>query len=52
MELTGYNLTFVHIKFSNNIIADTISRLMMLDIYRDPLEKPKTIANNDTIEYL
>ena len=42
MELPDYNLTFVYIKGSNNILADAISRLKTLDIYRGPLENPKT----------
>ena len=38
MELEDYNISFVHIKGSNNILADAISRLKMLAIYRDPIE--------------
>ena len=34
MELAGYNILFLHIKRSNNIIADIISRLKILDILR------------------
>ena len=34
MELGDYNITFVHIKGSNNILADAISRPKVLDIYR------------------
>ena len=41
MELADYNMTFIHIKGSNKIIADAISRLKMLDIYKDPVEDPK-----------
>ena len=33
MELADYNIPFVHIK-GNNILADAIARLKMLDIYR------------------
>ena len=33
---------FVYIKGSNNILADAISRLKTLDIYKDLLEYPKT----------
>ena len=43
MKLAGYNITFVHKKGSNNILADGISRLKMLDIYKDPIEDPKKI---------
>ena len=42
MELSDYNLMFVYIKGSKNILAGGISRLMTQDIYRDPLENPKT----------
>ena len=41
MELSDYNITFVHIKGSNNILTDAISRLNALDIYKDPLENKK-----------
>ena len=44
MELSDYYLTFVHIKGTDNILADSISRLKMLEIYTDPLENPKTAA--------
>ena len=50
MELSNYNLTFVHIKGSNNILADPICRLKTLDIYRDPLKNSKTTGFNDTVE--
>ena len=42
LELSDYNLMFIHIKGSNNILADAISRLMTLEMYTDPLEYPKT----------
>ena len=48
MELISYNLIFVHVKGGNNILADAISRLKTLEIYKDPLENPKTITINDT----
>ena len=32
MKLADYNLTFVHIKDSNNILGDAISRLKTPDI--------------------
>ena len=44
MELSDYRITSVHIKGSNNILADAISRS------RDPLENPKTTVANDTDE--
>ena len=50
MELSANNLTFIHIMGSNNILADAISRLKTQDIYRDPLENPKSTATNDTEE--
>ena len=42
MELLDYTVTFVHTKDSNNILADAISRLRPLDIYKDPVENSKT----------
>ena len=42
MELSDYNLIFIHIKGGNNILADAISRLKTLDIYMIPLDYPKT----------
>ena len=47
MELADYNITFVDIKGSNNILADVISRLNMLDIYRDPIEDPEMLKAGD-----
>ena len=38
MELADYNITYVHIKVKNNILADAISGLK---IYKEPLENPK-----------
>ena len=38
MLLQEYNITFVHIKGKDNILADTISRLHTIDIYKDPAE--------------
>ena len=40
VELADYYITFIHIKGSN-ILADAVSRLKMLDIYKDPVEDPK-----------
>ena len=37
---------FIHIQYSNNILADAISGLKALDIHKDPLDYPKT---SDTI---
>ena len=41
MELTDYNIMFVHIKGKNNVLADAFSRLKTLNIYQEPLENPK-----------
>ena len=46
MELSDYNLTFIYIKGSKNILSDAISRLKTLDIYKEPLDNPNT---SDTI---
>ena len=51
-ELSDYNLTFVHIKDNNNILAEAISRLKTLDIYRDPLESLKSTATYNTKEWV
>ena len=47
LELTDYNMTFVHIESKNNVLTDTISRLEMLDIYKEAMENPKisTVSN-------
>ena len=50
MELTDYNITFVHIKGKNNVLADAISRLKKLNIYKEPLENPKTPVVSNTQE--
>ena len=42
MELSDYNLMFIHIKGRNNILAGEISRLKTLYIYKNSLEHPKT----------
>ena len=49
MELSDYNQTFIHIKSTENILMDAISRLKILDIYIEPLDNVKT-ALNDTKE--
>ena len=41
MELTDYNITFIHIKGKINALADAISKLKTLNIYKEPLENPK-----------
>ena len=35
MELADYKISFVHIKGKHNILADTISRLKLLNIYEE-----------------
>ena len=42
MALSDYNLKSIHIKGSNSTLADVISRLKTLDIYKVPLDNPKT----------
>ena len=42
MELSDYDLMFIHIKGNNNILADGISGLKTQDIYKEPLDNPKT----------
>ena len=50
MELAEYNITFVQIKGKNNILADAISRLKTLNIYKVPLDTTKTPAASNTQE--
>ena len=52
MKLSDYNLTFIHIKGTDNISSNAISRLRTLDIYMEPIENPKTAALNNTEEYI
>ena len=52
MELADYDITFVHVNFSNNILTDVISRLKMLDIYRHPIENPKMIKASDLQQHV
>ena len=40
MELGVFNITFVHIQGTFNILADTISRLKTLNIYKETLDSP------------
>ena len=45
MESLDYNLTFVHIKGTDNILVDAIHKLKILEIYTEPpLDNPKTSA--------
>ena len=48
VELADYNITFVHIKGKNNVLADAISRLQTLNISKKPLENPKTPVVSNT----
>ena len=48
IELSDYNLTFFYIKGTDDILADTISRLKMPKMY---MENPKTATLNNTEEY-
>ena len=48
MELADYNIMFVHIKGQHNVLSDAISRLKMLDIYKEPLENAKAQVINNT----
>ena len=52
MELPDYNLIFVYIKDPDYILMDTFFRSQTLDIYRKPLENPKTAALNNTEEHI
>ena len=52
MELADYNITLVHIKGSNNILEDVISRLKMLEIYKDPIEDPKLLKASNTQQHI
>ena len=38
MLLQEYDITFIHIKGKDNILADAISRLHTINIYKDPTE--------------
>ena len=59
MLLREYAITFVHIKGKDNILADAISRLCTLDIYKKAIEtqytpavKTTTTQQEDTIEHI
>ena len=47
MKLADCNITFVHIRGKNNVLADATSRLKMLDIYKEPMEHPEMPAVSD-----
>ena len=49
IEISDYNITFVHTKGTNNINADAVYRLNTRYIQR-PLGNPKTVAINNTEE--
>ena len=42
MELEDYNISSVHIKGKNNVLADAIFRLKTLDIYKEPMDNTQT----------
>ena len=39
-------ITFIDIKSSDNILADALSRLEILDIYKDLVEDPKKLQGS------
>ena len=41
---------FINIKSKNNILANAISRLKTLNIYKEPLDNPKAQVVNNTQE--
>ena len=51
MELADYSIKFMHIKCKHNILADAILRLKMLNVCKEPLEKPKEQAVN-TVQHV
>ena len=48
IELADYNITFVYMKGKDNALADTISRLKTLNIYKEPLGNIKAPVVSDT----
>ena len=44
LELSDYNLNFVHIKGNENVLADTILHLKSKTLYHEPLQGPKTMC--------
>ena len=52
MELAGYNLTFVHIKDKNKMLADSISWLKTLYIYKKTNRKSRILAVSKTQKHV
>ena len=59
MLLQEYDITFVHIKGKDNILADAISRLHTIDIYKKAIEtqhshavKTATTLLDETVEQI
>ena len=59
MMLQEYDITFVHIKGKDNILADAISRLCTIDIYEKAIEtqhshavKTATAQLDETVEQI
>ena len=52
MEWADNNMTFVHITGKNNVFVDAFSWIKTLDIYKEPLEKPKKLVVSNTQEYV
>ena len=50
LRLILRNAIFVHIKGKNSVLADGIFRLKTSNIYRQPLENPKTSVVSNTKE--
>ena len=55
MLLQEYDITFIHIKGKDTILAGAISRLCTLDIYKDPAEakgkaKPTSVPEDLQIQ--
>ena len=50
MELADCNIMFVYIKGKKSVLVDVISRLKTLNIYKEPLENPKTQVLRNTQE--
>ena len=50
MELSVHNLSYFQLRGTDNILADAVSHLKMLQIYTEPLENPKTVALSNTEE--
>ena len=47
LELSDYNLNFVHIKGNDNMLADTISHQKSKNLYDELLQDPKTLHCQD-----